>query len=309
MTASVRALPNAFTWRLVLAFAVATMALGIAKGFTVHHHSLVIGGGLLVVMASLSRFYTTYRPEPQFAYPTALVAYFLATGLVFGPMSYFAASLNLPLTDAALARFDRAIGFDWAAVHGFVAAHASLDNVSRFVYSSSGIQMFVAWGILAYTGQIGRLSIFLTALTIAAGTVILAAGLLPAAGGYVHYGMSSGHGPGVSYLSDFYALRDGSMRAIDLSKLDGICQFPSFHTVVAVLSGWSLMKMPRWIGWPFAAYAAFVVFTTMPIGGHHFADVLAGGLITVAAIAMAWRIEPQTVAGRSPSVPAAASAG
>ena len=297
MTATVRAIPNAFTWRILMGFGTATLALGIAKEFSVHPRSLMIGGGLTILMLSLAHFYSVYRPRPQFAYPMSLVGYFLASALVFGPMSYFLASLNMPLVDAAMARFDMALGCDWRALQRFTAERQWLSQVSAFVYHTSGGQIFLSWIVLSLTGQLPRLSVMMTAMAIATGVCLVLSGLFPAVGAYLYYGITpaelgflKGTGAGVWHMHDFTGLREGSMRAIDLSQLEGIVTFPSFHTVVAILCGWSLLKT-RWIGWPYAAYAGFVVFTTLPFGGHHLADALCGAAIAVASIAIGWRVE------------------
>src|SRR4051812_44149369 len=42
------------------------------------------------------------------------------------PLSYVAASANLPLQDATLAAFDRSLGLDWCAYYDFVMQRPSL---------------------------------------------------------------------------------------------------------------------------------------------------------------------------------------
>ena len=178
----------------------------------------------------------------------------------------------------------------------FTAERQWLSQVSAFVYHTSGGQIFLSWIVLSLTGQLPRLSVMMTAMAIATGVCLVLSGLFPAVGASSllrhHSGRARvpGTGAGVWHMHDFTGLREGSMRAIDLSQLEGIVTFPSFHTVVAILCGWSLLKT-RWIGWPYAAYAGFMVFTTLPFGGHHLADVLCGAAIAVASIAIGWRVE------------------
>lgn len=289
-------IPSALTWRILVVLGAYSTILGMKLGFTVDHHSLVTAFAVLATMVTLAHVYTYWRPRAQFAYPTILVAYFVVTGLVLGPMSYFTASLGRPLIDAQLAAIDPLLGFDWLALLRFTAEHPTLALIARIAYLSSPMAIFVVWFALAVTGQIERLSIFLGAFVASAATVIVLAGLFPAAGAYAYFGVGPhdlggiGNGPGTSYLSDFNALRDGTLRAIDLSKLEGVCQFPSFHTVVALLCAWAVAGTP-FARWPMAAFSAFVVYTTMPIGGHHLADVLGGALVAVATVAAISSIE------------------
>lgn len=290
-------LPNRFTWRLLVLSGLATAAVGIAQGFVLDPTSVVLAITVLVVMLGIAHVYTARRPEPMLALPAILVAYFVANGLVFGSLSYFVAGFNRPLIDAHLAVLDPLVGFDWHALQRFTAEHETFALVSTLVYHSSPAQIFVVWASLVLAGDLKRLSLFLTAMVIATALCIAAASLWPAAGAYTYFAVpesSLGHlaftNPGAWHMMDFTALRDGSMRVVDLSRLQGIVTFPSFHTIVALLCGWALINM-RWIGIPFALHSAFIVLTTLPVGGHYLADLAAGGAITVVAVVAAKRIE------------------
>ncbi len=289
--------PNKATWRLLIACGLATAALGMAQGFVLHPASVAIGVAVLGVMLAIAHVYTERRPDPMLALPAILVAYFVANGLVFGSMSYFLAGLHRPFIDSQLAALDPLLGFDWHALQRFTASHELFAKVSTIVYHSSPIQIFIVWIVLVLTGDLRRLSEFLTAMVVATALCLGVAGILPATGAYIYFavpegnlGALAGTNPGTWHIPDLLALRDGSLRVVDLSRLQGIVTFPSFHTIVALLCGWALVHK-RWIGLPFAAHSAFIVFTTLPVGGHYLADLIAGGSITVVAILAARRVE------------------
>ena len=83
-------------------------------------------------------------------------------------------------------------------------------------------------------------------------------------------GFLKGTGAGVWHMHDYTGLREraGCARSTCRRPPKGSSPFPSFHTVVAILCGWSLLKT-RWVIRPYAAYAGLVVFTTLPLGGEN----------------------------------------
>lgn len=284
--------PNSFAWRILNLFGLATLALGYSLGFTVDLDVLIV---LPVIGALLAVhfFYRTLRPNPAFAASTGVAAFFISCMLVMGPLSYIVVANGRPLMDADFAAIDAALGFDWRAVQRFTAQNWWLSKGGAWVYGWSGMQMILTWTVLIWTGQFHRLSIFLSALVLATGVVLIISGFMPAAGAYVHYGVAAdqmghlkGTGAGVWHLKHFTALRDGSLRHLVLAQSEGLITFPSFHTVVAVLAGWGLWQMRLW-RWPMAVLSAAVISTTVPIGGHHLIDLFAGGLAAAAAVAVA----------------------
>lgn len=68
-----------------------------------------------------------------------------------------------------------------------------------------------------------------------------------------------------------------------MSALDGIVSFPSFHTVLGVIAIYAV-RDTRWLLAFIVPLNATMIVSTMPVGGHHLADVLAGAGLTLAAI-------------------------
>jgi membrane-associated phospholipid phosphatase len=86
-----------------------------------------------------------------------------------------------------------------------------------------------------------------------------------------------------SFGRTFNLLRDGSLAVVDLSALDGIVSFPSFHTALGVM-GIHAARDTRWLVAFVLPLNATMIVSTMPVGGHHLADVLAGAGLTLGAI-------------------------
>jgi hypothetical protein len=290
-------IPHRFAWQVVVGFAALTVVLGLAQGFTVSTRQLILFLPILTALLAAAAFYTRWRPNALFAHTLSITAFFIAFSMVMAPLSYYVTAFNWPLTDATLARIDQTLGFDWLALQRITAANPWLSWVGCWIYATSGLHMLFAWVVLGIAGQTARLSQFLSALAVSTAAVLLICGVVPAVGAYAFYGITDGQlgylkgtGAGVWHLEHFYGLRDGMLRYIDLQKTEGVVTFPSYHTTVAVLSGWSLWRV-RWLALPSAGYSAVVVLTTLPIGGHYFIDLIAGSAITVASIALAARVE------------------
>lgn len=289
--------PSALTWWIVVAVGALTLVAGQAQGFSLQHGSLTNFLVVLVMSLSVVCFYAVVgRPQPQIAILSAIIAFLIFKVLVFAPLSYIAASLNLPFVDGKLAAADAMLGFDWLALHQFTASHAWLATASKFAYTNTVLFMILAWVVLTWTRQYLRLAQMALAEIIALSAVVVVSALVPGVGAYEHYNISSdalgfiGPGYGTSYLADLHAVRDGTLRVIVFGQMRGICTFPSFHTVMALLGAWALWPMRWYLRWPSAIFSAFVLFTTLPIGGHYFVDVLAGAAVFTASIAIAKRL-------------------
>jgi membrane-associated phospholipid phosphatase len=290
-------IPHRFAWQVVVGFAALSTVLGLAQGFTVSTWQLILLAPMLAALLATATFYTRRRPNALFSRTLSITAFFIAYSLVMAPLSYFVTAFNWPLNDATLARIDQTLGFDWLALQRITAANAWLSWAGSWIYATSGLHMVLAWVVLGVAGQTARLSQFFSALAVSTAVVLLICGVVPAAGAYAFYGITDGQlghlkgtGAGVWHLEHFYALRDGTLRYIDLQKTEGLVTFPSYHTAIAVLSGWSLWRV-RWLGLPSACYSAVVILTTLPIGGHHLIDLIAGAAITAASIALAAWVE------------------
>jgi membrane-associated phospholipid phosphatase len=166
--------------------------------------------------------------------------------------------------------------------------------------------MLLAWILLCGTRQYDRLAGVFGALTLATIVTLAVSALLPAVGAYAFHGVSNdmlasmrGTGAGAWHVKDFLAVREGTLRYLDPKAMEGITQFPSFHTVVAATAGWATWRT-RWAKWPMALFSAAVIWTTLPIGGHYVIDVIAGLAVTAMALWVMARTAPDHI--ESPAV-------
>jgi membrane-associated phospholipid phosphatase len=78
------------------------------------------------------------------------------------------------------------------------------------------------------------------------------------------------------------AMRSGATTSISWRGAQGLIEFPSFHTIWAVLLAAAFARTRFF--WPMAILNALVVASTIPAGMHYFVDVWAGLAISAVVI-------------------------
>lgn len=219
-----------------------------------------------------------------------IAAFTVCLGVAGGTYMYLAAGAALPLQDARLASLDQALGFDWL---GFVASANSNPAVSWALvtaYHSALPQMLALYLLLSFGRYERRLAEFQTLLSVtsvAVGALML---LVPAAGAYAHFRppreLFDGFSPnaGMWHYETFLRLRAGAV-PLDFMQMEGLVTFPSFHTVLAIVTAYAFRGF-RLLALPAVIINGVVIVSTLPEGGHHLVDVIAGAIIAVAGIVL-----------------------
>ena len=142
---------------------------------------------------------------------------------------------------------------------------------------------------LTLTLRLVRLQLFVFAFSIALIITVAISTFVPAIGTY--YGLHIAPSQFASLdgsmyaaqLRDILALREGSLRHLEMFKLTGIVSFPSFHAASAVLYMWALWPV-RFVGGLAAALNLLMIAATPVIGAHYMIDVFGG--VALAAISI-----------------------
>jgi membrane-associated phospholipid phosphatase len=229
----------------------------------------------------------------------ALLMFALVVGMV--TLSYLSASLSLPLRDSELAAIDWMLGFDWPAFLAVTNSHQWLVRLLRGAYHSSGPQLLVLFMVLSFIGRQQRLDEFIAVFALSSVATIVGMTLIPAEGAYAYYrpdpALFSNYGAisGMWHHETFTALRTQLAPTIDFANAQGLVTFPSFHTVLAIITCYGA-RDSRILFIPAVALNALVLVGTITEGGHHLIDLIAGGVIAVMAIALARRVHSGTPA-------------
>ena len=305
--------PSPRLWRAVIALGVLDVIWMLAAGMRLtpgNPTAVAVAGGALAALYLVGQFYQNIRRD---AFLQQLAQTFLFFALFTQLMvltSYLGATLALPLRDAALASADQALGFDWLAVLSWINERPRFGWALIWAYHSSGAQILIMLGFLCIVRNPARIAEFLTLYAATGATTLVLAIVFPAAGAYVYYAppgelfSNLNQDAGLWHLEQFNALREGAMRTIVASEVEGLITFPSFHTIMALLTVYAVRGY-IWIFVPFAALNFLVLLSTISEGGHHLVDVLASMAITVCAV-LIYRSWSRTAAGPGWSAPQAA---
>jgi len=250
---------------------------------------------LLTLVAYRHRRATSDRADPKLGFMLGTVAQIILTTVIVGPLSYVVAASDWPLQDDTLLVIDRAIGFDSRAVILFVNDHPALSAALNFGYSMIKWPLLVIPIVLATTFRFVRLQQFVTALTVALLVTIIISAFVPAIGSYQSLGLTASDLPNVDLnvfrlgQHDIAAVREGSLRHLELLHLAGIVTFPSFHAASAVLYAWAFYPVRGW--GPISLILNILMIASTPIvGAHYLVDVIAGIVLAAASIAFAKQV-------------------
>jgi membrane-associated phospholipid phosphatase len=148
-----------------------------------------------------------------------------------------------------------------------------------------------------------RLDVLLLAFGFAAAVTVVIAGFMPALSPLAHFAITPADHPNIvlavprEFETQALALRDGSMRMIELGEAQGLVTFPSFHTVVAVLLLLGFLHVPylRWVGFVLNG----LMLISIPVeGSHYLVDLIAG----VGVAWLAWGLARVTAHSAAPAV-------
>ena len=92
-----------------------------------------------------------------------------------------------------------------------------------------------------------------------------------------------------AYSHYLLGLEAGNFVPLRFGELKGLIGFPSFHTVLALLSTWAVWRV-RYLGPVMAILNALVLLAIPGDGGHFLVDIAGGVVVTAFAIAAARRM-------------------
>jgi hypothetical protein len=239
---------------------------------------------LLAFLLALVFFYR-WRREQRLVNVLVIVTWSILFGILYALPEYVAARCRFELRDAWLAGLDQALGLEVPAILHFMREHPALDHLLRVCYDLLLVFMTVALMLPPLCGHMGRAKEFCMACL---GSTVISLpifALVPALGPWNHYGYEATP-PQAQVERLLLTLRGEEPFTVNLSDLDGIISFPSFHTILALLAAFALWPI-RYIRWPAAILAVLIVVSTLTTGWHYVVDILAGLVVTAAACGLA----------------------
>jgi hypothetical protein len=203
-------------------------------------------------------------------------------------LSYALAARGGALWDTRLAAWDVAIGFDWAAIRSTVDRSDALVWLLGLAYYCLIPQMIVAILALSCSALFDVLRVTVCAAIVSGFATVLISALAPADGNLFDPQRYHHLWAPVALLQAelIDGLRNGSVRVLDLSAMQGIITFPSYHAALAAIFIWAFRAVPGLAGFG-AVWAGLTILATPLGGGHYAVDVLAGLLLAIGSLAAA----------------------
>jgi membrane-associated phospholipid phosphatase len=281
-------------WALIAIVAAIDLAESIGGPFHLQWTSFLAAGIVSPLFCVAGSFYSS-RNDLRAASALLCTAQFMLFAAVGAPLSYIAASAARPLWDSIFAAWDRGLGLDWMAWLAIMNDHPALHPIFAAVYSSFLPQAAIVILVLALTGSLLRLRVYILGFILTTAITIAVSAILPAEGVWGHFQLSPSDYPAITpvtqelHLKVFYGLRDGTFRNLVAQGAQGIITFPSLHTAGALLFIFAMWSV-RYLRW-FGALLNITMIVATPVeGGHYFSDMIAGSCVAVLCWMAASRI-------------------
>ncbi|MGN6514815.1 MAG: phosphatase PAP2 family protein [Rhizomicrobium sp.] len=280
---------------LPLGLAAADAAWGLAGRFDIDWNGYVAIAALSLALLGLGHFYKSRRPDPNLSAMLFGASFLCAFSSVADLLNYLLLTVAGRDIDPLLAHADRMVDFNWPQAVAFAAAHPVLNTILRVAYMSALPQVAVLIAALGLLRQPGKIYGFCIALGAGAVIAIGFWTLFPSFGAFAIYHLPATLAAKAdaaldgNYARDLVSLLRHGPGRIDPWQVKGLIGFPSFHTVMALLTAWYARNLPglRWI----ALGLNILVIVAAPIhGGHHLIDLLGGVLTAAVAVYFSHRV-------------------
>jgi membrane-associated phospholipid phosphatase len=200
-------------------------------------------------------------------------------------LSYQIAAQGGPLWDPAFRALDLAFGFNSPAVFTFLEARPFLAALNEAMYHSLIPQLVTALLALAWYGKTCEMRVLMFASIASGLAAVLLSAAFPAMGNLYDPAAYPNLGSSAAWLhrGDVAALRDGTLRTLDLGSMQGIVTFPSYHAALATIyiAAFGTLPVLRWVG---GGWALLTLASTPAGGGHYLVDVIAGVALALVAL-------------------------
>jgi membrane-associated phospholipid phosphatase len=238
------------------------------------------------------------KPGRAISYAAESLRWMIVNAALFIPLGfasvyfmYLAEATDTPLMDAALARLDGMVGFDWLSFLALMNAHPWIARSLVFAYNALGTQLPLLFIVLGFVDRL-RLTEFMATLAVSSALSAIGLAFVPAAGAYAYFqpavaDFTNFTHAGFGHLNELMKIRSGEPMSLLVTRAEGLVTFPSYHTALGIIVTYALRKKP-FIAWPIGILNAVMLVSTLPEGGHHLTDVIAGAAIGAASCWAVW---------------------
>ncbi|MGB8818081.1 MAG: phosphatase PAP2 family protein [Rhizobiaceae bacterium] len=282
----------------VLGYAIASVKL-----IQIRYSDFLINIALAAMFLLVGQFYRTFRVHQPIACATTALAIFALSGQIMRSFNYVLLPYQFEAIDAALADFDALFGFVWANYARMMADYPDLVDFLRLVYRSSYIQIVALIFLLGLVGRSDAIVKFSLANIVGGLVTILLWFLFPSStpvafqplpaetAGVLNLFLNAEYGQGLVLLGQ------RGLAILNPSELGGIVGFPSFHTIMAIITVRYASAVPYCFA-PVAIWNVFMLPATLLHGAHNLADIFGGLVVGLLSIVIAGKIADRRKARR-----------
>jgi hypothetical protein len=249
--------------------------------------ALMTGGAALAI----GQFYRRFRTNEGIALASTAAGLFIVFSLAGSVFNYLLLPIQGERIDPLLMQIDALLGYSWSGLVTWTSRHPPFGAMLQFVYLSSMPQLIIVILVLGFSGRRDDLHRFLLTGLIAALITIGFWGFFPSSGPAAWEALPEDVlaalpmvvGPG--YGAELHRLAAEGVKFITPKEVLGLIAFPSFHTVMALLSVFFMAQF-RKAAPVFVALNMLMLPAILVHGGHHLVDLLGGAAAKAAAMAL-----------------------
>jgi hypothetical protein len=228
---------------------------------------------------------------PRISATLGLFAWLFMSATIVTHAQYVGTSTGLPMWDGLMAATDQALGIDIPVLVQITGSQGWFADLSVATYRSFHQQTFLAYALLIASGRFDRLRDVITMMTLGLAVTLTMSWLVPSIGMAAHYNITDqnlGHlkasGAAFWHVEHYRALHAGLMKEFpSYGGWHGLVSFPSFHVIQTLIAIYAV-SYSRPLALLFSVWSGLIIFTTIPVGGHHFVDLIGGHLIFAAMV-------------------------
>lgn len=234
-------------------------------------------------------WYCRWRPLPRLVDACELAIWAVLYFDALSVLIQIAGRSPRPLVDVQLTAMDARMHFATVTVVHWAAHWRAVKAVFVIAYELEPLLLLTALVFLPFMGHAEASRRYVLGIVVAAVITAGAFALWPAAGPWMTEGYRPTHSQTLAtgYLQ---LLKTQKPVALDMQDA-GIVAFPSFHTLLALLSAIALSSMRRLrvAAW---AIAGLIIVSTLTTGWHYLTDVLGGIVLTAISVAVVRMVLP-----------------
>jgi PAP2 superfamily len=280
---------------LIACLLVACLGLSLVKQVDVDLAAFRMPLVFNIAFLAIGQFYRTVRQDERLATIVTSIGLLMISGHVLKAFTYLLLPYQFHGADQLLANVDSALGFEWSVFVTAMAKYPAFCSLLKSVYLSCAWQIALVVLMLGLLGKTAEITKFMLAIVLGGVITLEVWSLFPSSTPAAFQPLA----PEVAALlglvvspeqgSWLVKISFEGVRKLSPNDLVGIVGFPSYHTVLAVVSV-SFARQVRYLFYPLLMLNALMLPAILVHGSHNLIDVLGGLAVSAVSIWLVGKI-------------------